>query len=106
MENKLKQVSDAEAIEIIKNNSNVIVDFSADWCGPCKLLSPILEEFANNNEDVAVLKLNVDLYPDYCAENKVRNIPALLFFKDGEYKDRVVGKIPESVLKEMKDKIF
>jgi len=106
MENKLKQVTDVEAIDIIKNNSNVIVDFSADWCGPCKQLSPVLEEFAINNEDVVVLKLNVDLYPEYCADNKVRNIPAVLFFKDGEYKNRVVGKVPESVLKEMKDKIF
>lgn len=106
MEYKFKQVSDVEAIEIIKNNPNVIVDFSAEWCTPCKLLTPTLNDFAESNEDVQVLKINVDEYPNYCADNKVRNIPAILFFKDGEYKDRLVGNVSASVLKDMKEKTF
>ena len=69
----------------INTNDVVLVDFFADWCGPCKVLYPALEELANDFEGKAVIsKINVDKNPELTAQFKVRSIPALFYFKNGE----------------------
>lgn len=79
--------------EEVKNSTTpVIVDFWAEWCGPCRMLTPILEELATEQAGkVKVGKVNVDESPNLAAQFNVRSIPMLVFFKDGEQKDVVVG---------------
>lgn len=78
--------------EIVSTDQTVMVDFWATWCGPCRMLSPIVDEIADEYDGRAVIaKCNVDDAEDIAAEVGIRNIPALLFFKNGEIVDRMVG---------------
>ncbi len=98
---------DADQCKVmISKNNNVVVDVWAEWCGPCKALSPTLEEFAVNNPDVTVIKLNADDNPDFCSENAVRALPSVLYFKNGEYKERLVGNNSLKAFQDLKDKTF
>ena len=86
--------------EAVKAADSVfIVDFWAEWCGPCKMISPILEELATEQAGkIAVAKLNVDENPDVAMRYNVMSIPTLLVFKDGELAKRLVGAKPKSAL--------
>lgn len=86
--------------EIIENNPNVLLDFYADWCGPCQLLLPIIHKLADElKDDVIIKKVNVDEYQKLAAAFGVRNIPTLLFFKEGKSVDRHTGLISEKNLR-------
>ena len=77
----------------------VLVDFYADWCGPCKMIGPVVEEIAGEYEGKAVIgKVNVDNNPSVSAQFGVRNIPTVLIFKNGEVVDKQVGAVPKSNL--------
>jgi thioredoxin len=77
----------------------VIVDFWAEWCGPCRAIAPVLEELADASEGrVTLIKVNVDEHPDLAARYSVRSIPTILFVKNGAVVDRIVGAVPKSVL--------
>ena len=79
--------------------TTLVVDFWAEWCGPCKLIAPILEELAaEQNGTITVAKLNVDEYPDIAMRYNVMSIPTLLVFKDGEVAKRLVGAKPKHAL--------
>ena len=69
----------------------VLVDFYADWCGPCKMIAPILEEIANEMTDVTIVKVDVDASGDIAAKYQVQSIPNLVIFKDGNAVDQIVG---------------
>jgi len=75
-----------------------LVDFWADWCGPCRMLAPIIDEVAKENMDITVGKLNVDDHPELAGKYNVMSIPTLLFFKDGQLKDNSVGVVSKNVL--------
>lgn len=76
-----------------------IVDFFADWCGPCKVIAPILEKFdANTDEGINILKINVDEQPELAGEYGIRNIPTLLFVRNGEVLTKHVGTLSENEL--------
>lgn len=78
----------------------VLVDFYADWCGPCKMLGPILEEFAKENENVKVVKVNVDEHEDLSREFGVMSIPTLVLFENGTLVKKNVGFVPKELLEE------
>lgn len=88
------QFTDATAREAIESGKVVVIDFWATWCGPCIKLGPTVEELAEKYGDRAVIgKLNIDENDEIVAENRVRNIPTVLFFKDGKVADRSVGLV-------------
>jgi thioredoxin len=81
----------------------IIIDFYADWCGPCKMLGPILEKLANEYK-VKLIKLNVDVESELASEFGIMSIPTVVFFKDGEPKDFFTGAYPEPQIKEFIEK--
>ena len=91
-------VTDATFESIIGDGRPTIVDFWAAWCGPCRMIAPVLEEIASERADVRVAKLNVDQNPRTSARFGVQGIPLLVFFKDGVERGRVVGAVPKAQL--------
>lgn len=91
-----KVITDANIAEVLSSNSVVVVDFWATWCGPCKALTPVIEELAVEFEGKAVVgKCNIDENEDAPMNFGIRSIPTLLFFKDGNLVDRLVGLTPK-----------
>ena len=83
--------------EVLKSNLPVIVDFWAEWCGPCKMLTPILEELSNEMpNEIKVVKVNLDENQDLAMKYSIRSIPTLLLFKEGNLIDTKVGLLPKS----------
>lgn len=94
-----KEITDANFAEITKAGA-VVVDFWAPWCGPCRMVSPIIDELAGEYEGKVVIgKVNVDDNPGVSASQSIRNIPTILFFKDGQLVDKQVGAISKPDLK-------
>ena len=85
--------------EVLKSEKKVLVDFYADWCGPCKMMSPVVDEIAKDySEKLKVCKLNVDEAGDIAGEYGVMSIPTLIFFENGKVVDTVVGLTSRSEL--------
>ena len=83
--------------EVLKSNLPVIVDFWAEWCGPCKMLTPILEEISHEmKNEINVVKVNLDENQDLAMKYSIRSIPTLLLFKEGNLIDTKVGLLPKS----------
>jgi thioredoxin 1 len=96
---KAIEVTDANFDQIINSDKPVLVDFWAEWCGPCKMIGPIVEELAGDYEGKAVIaKMDVYMNPQVPAKFGIRSIPTLLVFKNGQVVDKQVGAVPKSVL--------
>ncbi len=98
MNNRVKSLTAQDfENEVIASDKPVLVDFYADWCGPCRVLSPVVAELADEYADrIAVRKVDVDTNPELAGQFGVRSIPTLVLFKDGRAKDVVVGAQPKS----------
>ena len=84
---------------VLKSDKLAVVDFWAEWCGPCKMIGPTIEALSAEYEGQAVIgKLNVDENPQISMQFGIRNIPAVLFFKNGQVVDKQIGAVPKSVL--------
>jgi thioredoxin 1 len=94
------EITDSNFQTVVKDSDKVVlVDFWAEWCGPCRMVGPIVEELAKEYDGKAVIgKLNVDHNPNVSMEFGVRNIPTILFFKGGKLVDKQVGAVPKAQL--------
>lgn len=93
--------------EVLSSDKPVIVDFYADWCGPCKMMAPILSQVAGEQVDkIKIGKLNIDEYTATAMKYRVLSIPTLVFFKDGEMLGRIEGAVPKSMVDQKIEKYF
>ena len=96
---KTLEITDKNFNDIISKNKTVLVDFWAEWCGPCRIIGPVIEELANEYEGKAIIgKLDVDSNQESSVKYEVRSIPTIITFKDGEVVDRQVGAVPKETL--------
>ena len=102
------QITDASFEEVVlKSDKPVLVDFWATWCGPCRMLGPVIEEIATEYEGLGVVgKVDVDSNQDYAAKYGVRNIPTVLVFQNGEVVGRQVGVAPKNTYTEALDSLL
>jgi len=102
---KIVHTSDAAFdADVLQNSKAVLLDFWAEWCGPCKMIAPLLDEVADKYEEqLDVVKLNVDENPNTAQKFGIRSIPTLILFKDGAVQAQVMGAMPKSQLEEFLD---
>ena len=86
--------------EIISSNAKVLVDFYADWCGPCKMVGPLVAQIADEHDDVAVVKVNVDDEMELAEKFGVASIPTIILFKDGKEAKKNIGAMSKAQLEE------
>jgi thioredoxin 1 len=110
LQKELKEDKDMSAIKINKNNFNeevlrsdrpVLLDFWAAWCGPCRMVGPILDEIAEEREDIKVCKVNIDEEPELANEYQIMSIPSLMVLRDGKIVSRSVGAKPKAQILDM-----
>lgn len=102
MAKKTVEITDANFKDIINSDKPVLVDFWAEWCGPCLMLGPTVEELAEEMEGKAIVgKLDVDANPNTASEFGIRSIPTLLVFKNGQVVGKQVGVVPKATLAKM-----
>ena len=99
MAGQIVEVTDASfEVEVLESGTPTVVDFWAPWCGPCRVVSPILEQINSERDDLRVVKLNVDENPNTAVRFEILSIPTMILFKNGEIAKKVVGALPKARL--------
>ena len=94
-----KIIDSAAYDELVASGKPFVIDFWAEWCGPCRMIGPLVSELSDDYKDRAVIaKMDVDSNPGTAAKFGIRNIPTILFFKGGEIADKQVGAVPKTIL--------
>ena len=96
----------AEFETLIKENNNVIIDFYATWCGPCKMLAPIFEQVSQEKENVTFVKVDVDELRDLAMEYRIASVPTVILFKDGEFIAQTMGFRPKQQFTDALEKVI
>lgn len=96
----MKVIKESEFVNEI-NDGLVLVDFYADWCGPCKMLTPILEEINRENEDVRIIKVNIDDSRFLASYYQIKSIPTLVLLKNGQFLNKMIGFRPKKMIEEL-----
>ncbi len=103
----IEQLTEDNFESKLKDNSPIIVDFWASWCGPCMMMSPVFEELSGDYKDKLTFgKVNTEEAPNVASKNNIMSIPCLVVFKDGKEIDRIVGAMPKEALKQKIDTII
>ena len=98
------EITDSNFSEVVNSDKPVLVDFWAEWCGPCKMIAPVVDELAKDYDGKAVVgKVDVDSNPGVAGKFGIRSIPTLLVFKNGEVVDKQVGAVNKSILSQKLD---
>ena len=106
-ENVKEFTSENFSTEVIESDTPVLVDFWAEWCGPCRVIAPVVDEIATEySQKVKVGKLNVDNHNQIASQFGVRSIPALLIFKNGAVANQIVGAVPKNKITEILDSVI
>ena len=91
-------MKEEEFEKIVTDNKVVFVDFSASWCGPCKMMEPVIEEIEKEFSKIEILKIDVDESPDVAQKYNIMSVPTFLFFDQGKMVDRISGAVPKDLL--------
>jgi thioredoxin 1 len=94
------EITDQSIDEVLSQNEITVIDFWADWCGPCKMLGPVINQLSEENKDIAIGKLDVMTNQSSSAKYGITGIPCIIFFKNGEEVNRIKGVLPKSALQE------
>ncbi len=102
MSDEMKVTTSTFEAEVVKSAIPVVADFWAEWCGPCRMIAPVLKELAKDYKDkLKVAKINVDEEPDLASRYSIQSIPTLLFFKGGQVVKQQIGAVPRPVLEKI-----
>ena len=103
----MKQINSNEfQKEVLESSVPVLVDFSATWCGPCRMMGPVLDQLEAEYEGKAkIFKVDIDASADLAMKYQIMSVPNMIFFKGGEPKDAIIGAVPAAALKEKLDKL-
>jgi len=96
-----KEITTSNINSILKDNRIVVMDFWADWCGPCRMLNPIIEKVSKQNKDIVVGKVDIDEHSELAGEYNVRSIPMLLFMKEGKVVSKNTGVMSDIKIQEI-----
>ena len=96
----MKVNNDTFQEKVLNNSKPVLVDFYADWCGPCRMVGPVIDEIAQERPDIKVGKINVDENSELAMKYSVMSIPNMKFFKGGQVVDEVIGAVPKPAMKQ------
>lgn len=101
----VETISDANISSVLEKNEITVIDFWAEWCGPCRVLGPIVDEIAKSNKDVLIGKVNVDDNANLSQEYGIRGIPTLVFLKGGEVQEKLVGVVSAARIQSVIDSL-